>query len=475
VARKLLLGAALLLIPLPCRAEQIVTPTEMIIRLNVHPMAAPEPALRYLLLPELREMNPGNPIQNYLRCFMEQQHFFFDRDSFTRREKFLVVPLKELPARELLNYGGAALRQADWAARLDRPDWEILLKLKTDGIGLLLPDLQQLRMLASALKVRFRAEVALGRFDDGLRSTKTMFALARHCGEHPTLIGELVGIAIATIAIGPLEEMLEQPGCPNLYWALTNLPNPMIDVALGMEGERASIQGEFRDLDEVNPMTEEQINKVVVYFDKLLALANGAGKGNRLNPIRQWLDARHKDADKVNAARRRLIDHDHPAERINRFPADQVLLLEQKLEYEVRRDEVMKYMKLPAWQYGPLAEQIEKKREKGLWERGLFDEFVPALIKVRGAQTRLEQRIGLLRHVEAVRLFAAEHEGRLPQTLAEISVPLPDDPVTGKPFQYKLEGQTAHVRGTPPKGQEKNPGFNVRYEITVAAKDPKGQ
>ena len=36
-------------------------------------------------------------------------------------------------------------------------------------------------------------------------------------GEHPTLLGNLVGIAIANLAIAPLEELLEQPGCPNLY------------------------------------------------------------------------------------------------------------------------------------------------------------------------------------------------------------------------------------------------------------------
>jgi hypothetical protein len=474
VARKFLLGAALLMVPLPGRAEQVITPTETIIRLNVHPMTAPQPALRYLLLPELRELNPGNPVQNYLRCFMEQQNFFFDRDSFTRREKLSVAPLNELPARELLNYGGAALRHADWAARLDKADWQLLLKLKTDGIGLLLPDLQQMRMLASALKVRFRAEVALCRFEDALRTAKTMFALSRHCGEHPTLIGELVGIAIAAVTIGPLEEMLEQPGCPNLYWALTNLPNPMIDVALGMEGERASILGEFRDLDEVNPMTEEQINKVVVYFEKLLVLAQ-VGRNQPINRIRQWLDARHKDAEKVNAARRRLIDYGHPAERINRFPADQVLLLEQKLDYEVRRDEVMKLMKLPAWQFAPLIVEDKPGKNKGAFDKGIFSEFVPAIVKVRWAQARLEQRIGLLRHVEALRLYAAEHDGRLPQTLAEVSVPLPDDPITGKPYLYKLEGSTAHLRNTAPKGLEKNPGANIHYEISVRSKDGKGQ
>src|SRR5262249_42971784 len=147
--------------------------------------------------------------------------------------------------------------------------WQILLKLKTDGIGLLLPDVQQMRMLATALKVRFRAEVAVRQFDDALRTAKTMFALARHM-EHPTLIGELVGIAIAAVAIGPLEEMLEQPGCPNLYWALTNLPNPLISLEYGMQGERVFVAAEFRDLDDSAPMTEEQIKKLIAHIDRVL-------------------------------------------------------------------------------------------------------------------------------------------------------------------------------------------------------------
>src|SRR5262249_4901466 len=154
----------------------------------------------------------------YLKCFMEQQKFFFDKEASDRREKLLSVPLAELPAKELQDYGGNALRQADWAARLDNPDWQILPKLKTDGIGLLLPDVQQMRLVAQTLKLRFRIEVALGRFDDALRTAKTMFALSRHLGEHPTLIGDLVAIAIAMLAVGPLEELMEQPGSPNLYW-----------------------------------------------------------------------------------------------------------------------------------------------------------------------------------------------------------------------------------------------------------------
>jgi hypothetical protein len=33
--------------------------------------------------------------------------------------------------------------------------------------------------------------------------------------------------------------------------------------------------------------------------------------------------------------------------------------------------------------------------------------------------------------------------------LSEVETPLPMDPVTGKPFSYKLGGITATVRGSP--------------------------
>jgi hypothetical protein len=46
-------------------------------------------------------------------------------------------------------------------------------------------------------------------------------------------------------------------------------------------------------------------------------------------------------------------------------------------------------------------------------------------------------------------------------------VPLPDDPLTGKPFRYEVIGNTAQLRGQPPAGEEKNAEFNVHYEVTL--------
>jgi hypothetical protein len=442
---------------LPCRADGPDSKSETLITLTVLPAAAPKPALRYLLLPDVQEQNPGNPIQNYLKCFMEQHKFFFDKEAFDRREKLLTMPLAELPARELENYGSIALKQADWAARLDNPDWQILLKVKTDGVGLLLPDLQELRSLANALKVRFRAEVALGRFDQALLTARTMFAMSRHLSEHPTLIGDLVGIVVALAAIGPLEEMLQQPGCPNLYWALTNLPSPLVPLDKGIEGERAVVLAEFRDLDDSTAMSADQLSRCIAHLDRLLA---ESGKSFHL---RDWLSERTKNAETMRAARSRLVEYGISPERLTRFPAEQVLLLDEKREYEVRRDNVMKTMALPTWQVEAFA-----ARTKPVATASLFSEtFIPGVYSVRLKQVRLDQRIALLRNIEALRLHAADHNGTLPRALSEVSVPLADDPFTGKPFHYAVDGPTAHLRGSPPAGLEKDPAYRVHYAITV--------
>ncbi|MFI5456478.1 MAG: hypothetical protein ACHRXM_13595 [Isosphaerales bacterium] len=48
-----------------------------------------------------------------------------------------------------------------------------------------------------------------------------------------------------------------------------------------------------------------------------------------------------------------------------------------------------------------------------------------------------------------------------------MTVPLPEDPFTGKPFRYEVNGNTAHVRGSPPAGEEKSAHFNIHYEVTL--------
>jgi hypothetical protein len=443
-------------------AQQTTNPPETLIRLSVSPAPAPTPALRYQLLPELKELSPGNPIEGYFKCFLERYRFVFDEQAFERRQELLATPLEEPPGDDFPELGRSALLQADRAARLDNPDWQVLLKLKADGFNLLLPDVQALRNPARALQVRFRGEVARGRLDDALRTAKTMFAMSRHMGEHPTLIGCLVATAMANLAISPMEEMLEQPDSPNLYWALTNLPDPLISIRPAMDGERTVMWALFRDLSSNAAMSAENIKKFSDALDKLLADSPQKSAGK----IGVYLAARTKDERKLSSARKRLVESGLLEANVNAFPPDQVILLDEARECQARFDEIVKTMSFAAWQFEALTEKYKAaKREQAYFADTLLP--TTALVTVRRTQARFEQRIALLRHVEALRMYAAEHAGAFPAKLADVSVPLPDDPFTGKPFRYEVSGKTANLRGTPPSAEQNSAVFRVHYEITL--------
>jgi hypothetical protein len=97
-------------------------------------------------------------------------------------------------------------------------------------------------------------------------------------------------------------------------------------------------------------------------------------------------------------------------------------------------------------------------------EAVLANLMLPAISAASTAVVRGDQRIAMLRVVEAVRLYAASHEGKLPASLDEISeVPVPFDPATGRAFGYRLEGNTGVL--TSADRQVVRP--DTRFEITI--------
>ena len=92
--------------------------------------------------------------------------------------------------------------------------------------------------------------------------------------------------------------------------------------------------------------------------------------------------------------------------------------------------------------------------------------FLPAISRVQFASARTDRKINALRTVEAIRLYAAAH-GRLPERLDALEVPVPLDPVTGKPFEYRVEGGTARLTGPTPPGERPYEGNTIRYAIML--------
>ena len=201
-----------------------------------------------------------------------------------------------------LNYGGHALRQADWAARLDTVDWQVLPRIQSEGLEVSQPELEPLLVLARALQVRFRIEIAAEHYDDAIRTVKTLLAFARHLGDNPTEKANRLGLTVADLTLDTLEEMIQQRRCPNLYWALTELPCPLVDLRKGMQATAVVVVRELKAVRDDTCMSNEQVETVVSRLSGVLSVAHEEA-GRTPRNFRGDLAARIKDADKLNALR----------------------------------------------------------------------------------------------------------------------------------------------------------------------------
>jgi hypothetical protein len=108
-----------------------------------------------------------------------------------------------------------------------------------------------------------------------------------------------------------------------------------------------------------------------------------------------------------------------------------------------------------------------------LLRRQFEKQLKPAHDRVRLTMNRLDRHVAALQCVEALRLYAGAHKDKFPNTLTEITkIPIPNDPVTQKPFVYSRTGSKAVVEAPAPKGAK--PKDAMRYDLILLT-DTSGQ
>jgi hypothetical protein len=444
-------------------------------QLTLHPAAPSARALRYPLLPELRDQKPGNAAVRYKKA-IELLPKPLSEDEFAQTEKWREVPLKDLPlddVRKFLKRHEAALRETEAAARCEQCDWGLNERIKKAGIGVLTPEVQPMRTLGMLLSLRARLELAEGQPDRALHTVQAGLAAARHVGDAPTPINGLVGIALATMMADRLEEIVQHPKAPSLYWSLTDLPRPFLDLRKPLQGERVMVYGTFPGMAEVaadpnKVLSPEQIKKLA---DFLVNDKEIFGIGSR-TVLAFLLIQRHETSKKA------LIQRGWPRDKVEAMPHLQVALLHSLGDYDQLLDEVLKWQSFPFWEARPGLEQADRlarearvkaiDRAAGTPALPLAPLLMPAVQKVLNARTRLDRRFAALRCLEVVRLYAVGHGGKLPATLSDVKeVPVPVDPVTGKGFDYKVRDGKATLTAPPLPGETPSLHNTVHYEITV--------
>ncbi len=447
------------------------------IRLWLSPAKAPTPALRYQLLPDARVATSGNAAEVYQQVIDLLTKKSLGSEAMTLYE-WSELPLNRLPkddVRKTLAFFDEVYELLAKASRCDHCDWGVRERLRDKGIGARLPEVQPMRECALLLSLRARLEMAEGRHKEALATLRSGFALGRNLGEGETLIHFLVGVAITAIMEGQLDQFVSLPDAPNLYYALSDLQMPFISLRKGLEGERISIYATFPTLRDAatnldaGPLSEKDLATCV----KLLPALS---KGDELLPpaldrfYMGWnIQHRHEIAKKA------LITAGRPRDKVEAMPPLQVAFLHALLEYDAALDNYLVWQNLPDWELLERMSTVNKRYVEDRWKNPtaaavpLVPLLIPAMKKVSLARVRMDRKFALLRTLEAIRLYAADHDGRLPRSLAAIKeVPLPLDPATGKSFEYQLDGDIAKLRGPVPAGQTPS-GVNnyIGYELKI--------
>ena len=203
--------------------EGAVKPTPIVLR----PAAAPVPALKYQLLPDHRTPAPGNAAIFYHRAIemsLEQQSR--EQRARSRTEAELDPGLgarsalsdSARPAKRLLEASRNALHEVELGARRPTCDWGF--EQREQPVELLIGEIQQMRALIRLVSLRARLAVLDGHLDDAVHWIQTGFAMARHTSLGPVLIQSLIGVSMSQVMCIPLEDLIQAPGAPSLYWAL---------------------------------------------------------------------------------------------------------------------------------------------------------------------------------------------------------------------------------------------------------------
>jgi hypothetical protein len=471
---------------------------EGVIHLTITPAPVPVPTLRYRLLQRDLDLKPGNAAPYYYRAQLE-----FEPKMKALREKFKeeteldqwyvsgadATPIDKLPLDKVRQaskmFDPIYDESLKTAFERSRCDWQLNIEeLKgPDIISLHLGEFQGSRQLARMISLRTRLAIADRRYDDALTTMRENYRLGRDVAKVPFLVCGLIGIAIDQITNRSLLELIASPDSPNLYWALGQLPTPPIDLrpAVHFEMDFGPRMFPFIHNAETTDHTPQEWNRLLTLSLHDLQIAGSGGPFTTLgkpgeNDVQVGLMATGLSLTGYTRAKERLIAEGMDRTRIEKMPVGQVIAIYTERTYHRFADDWENLWQVSYPDANKMAQRLEKKLEAARPLSGSKDSeilpmvsmLLPAVSACRAAEVRLERDVAGLRVIEALRMYAADHNGQLPSRLADIEdVPVPMNPATGKPFVYRLEGAKA-ILELPPSDQVA--GSNYRYEIQVAAK-----
>lgn len=430
--------------------------------------AVEQPLMKYRLLPAEYELQDGNAAPILLRLPWEQTKYF--STVVPTFQEYLDLPLDD---PKLLASGGLMARFYDdlrRAAYRRTADWEYPLG-EEPAAATLLPDVQGSRQIAGrGLSVWIRWRLARGELGEAQEGIKVGLAVSRHYAHTPFIVVQLVAASVDSMMLTRLEELLAFPDCPNLYWALTALPRPFVDIRPSVEFQQRTLEMSVDDLDDLERLHTDDAWQQP--WAEVMRLCSGVP--DTCSAPASSLDLAPPLSAEEKQLRERVVQRarrDLPSW----MAADRVAAMsdaEAGLRWIVHRNreqsqQIAAMMSLEPPSAVAALRGLQNELASFSSELGSSLIVVKYPLNVYVSCHGVQRRIDALRAVEAIRHYAATHQGKLPESLDQIvDTPVPSDLLTGQPFHYEAAGDAAILSAPGIQIDGKAVGA-IRYRLSI--------
>jgi hypothetical protein len=269
-------------------------------------------------------------------------------------------------------------------------------------------------MLANLIQIRAKQQIRAGNVHDAIATLRMGYELSDRTEHRPLFLSAVLSFIMTSAMIDRTADLMRRSDSPNLYWALANLPHPQNELRVALAGERKSAL--TRGIDGV-PTTTAEMTKMY----------------QEASQDKDFVQA-IQDAQAYYAGTRDMS-------------VDAVKKLDQAMVFDTYRyetfsrnfDDWYKIMGLPFRQMMAQQQALDRQiaANPARW-------LVPPRIRQMETLGRLIRRTAALTNVEAIRSYAAANGEKLPAHLEDITdTPVPNNPMTDKPFDYRVDGGVA--------------------------------
>ena len=415
-----------------------VEPKITTIELTVYPQALTDASYKMKLLPEERELKDGDAAVVLLRMIFEQQKYM--TTVVPKFKQWLEAPVDDPDMLREIRFHHF-YQQLRRAAYIRDADWNYPIN-EEPIFNILLPDVHTGRVFVGrGLPLYIRKQVADGNLELAQEAISVGLACSRHYARTPFAVCSLVGVACAKEVLNQADLLVQQPGAENLFWAYQKLPRPLFELQPAVSMETTWIEKSIPGLMQRPWPAHERTDEWLTIGTQLMGLGViNVADVNQLEQIamveKLYTYLRENWAE-IGDETRESVDKMCPEEMAVRFYIQKSKRITERFQAALGLDppEALKMMSESKEQLAQLAKDMKIPK---------IESAFPDLTAMYIASWAPNRKIVALQTVEALRHYAAAHDGQLPDSLDEITdLPIPVDPFTKKPMGYKLGNDSA--------------------------------